>query len=158
MLVYFMVIWNIYGHLGNFMTIWYILCSFGTFFQPWYHAPSKICLPCGHQYASRQKYVAPINRQVFDQKRRKEVMLKNWFSVCRNPKIRNTIKEATWPIASDFRQKNFSKSKEQRCCKIDVIKYIMKKLLWCCVRMSMDKLPTVKISTWLKVFMYYNVT
>jgi hypothetical protein len=33
MLIYFMVIGDIYGHLGYFMTIWYILCSFGTLFS-----------------------------------------------------------------------------------------------------------------------------
>jgi hypothetical protein len=32
MLIYFMAICNINGHLGSFMAIWYNLCSFGTFF------------------------------------------------------------------------------------------------------------------------------
>jgi hypothetical protein len=32
MLIYFVAIWNIYGHLGYFMTPWYVLCLFGAVF------------------------------------------------------------------------------------------------------------------------------
>jgi hypothetical protein len=36
MLLYFMSIWNIYGHWGKFMAVWYSFGSFGIFFPFWY--------------------------------------------------------------------------------------------------------------------------